>query len=217
VVVALGATTLLGGHFLASALHVGPMNPVQMRTQAYTQAWLLPYFEQTWTLFAPDPISEDRGMLARFRCQDGTITDWSDVTTKHVTAVQRTRFFPPRNSRLVSNGSTLLTTNDPLAERLRDRDVSLEEGGDRAGGEDGAAVPLTSIEVDVREMGLRFLSGYALEEVPEACSGSVGAVQLRMVQHLFPPFSQRRDWAEPGEVNETDFSWVPIDDLTGSS
>lgn len=215
VVVASVATTLLGLHFLASALHVGPINPVQVRTQKYTQGWLLPYFEQTWTLFAPDPISEDRGMLARFRCEDGTVTKWVDVTTRHIRTTQQTRFFPARNSRLVSNGSTLLTSNDPIAERLRAREPVEEPATEdaRAGGDDGAAVPLSAAEKHIRERGLQFLSGYALREAPDACADSSTAVQLRMVQHLFPPFSQRHKWDETGEVNETDFKWVMTDEI----
>lgn len=224
-VVAAASATLLCLHFVASILHVGPMNPVQIRAQPLTQAWLLPYFEQTWTLFAPDPIAEDRGMLARFRCDDGTVSGWSDVTTTHIEAVQGSRLFPPRNSRLVSNGSTLPTSSDPVAERLRVRAPRREEDvashADQAADEadDGAAVPLTSAEVDVRQMGLEFLARYALGEVPDACTeyGDVVAVQLRMVQHLFPPFSQRHRWEETGEVNETDFAWVPLGGAGGPS
>lgn len=216
VVVSSVATSLLGLHFLASALHVGPINPIQIRAHQYTQSWLLPYFEQTWTLFAPDPISEDRGMLARFRCEDESVTDWVDVTTKHIQTTQQNRFFPARNSRLVSNGSTLLTSNDPIAERLRAR-VKDAETKDRAGGNDGAAVPLSVADKHIRERGLQFLSGYAMREAPDACPGGAIAVQLRMVQHLFPPFSQRHRWNETGEVNETDFKWVTTRDLVTAS
>lgn len=218
-VVASVATTLLGLHFLASALYVGPINPIQIRASRYTQGWLLPYFEQTWTLFAPDPISEDRGMLARFRCEDESVTGWVDVTTRHILTTQQNRFFPARNSRLVSNGSTLLTSNDPIAERLRSREPVRKDvdAKGRAGGDDGAAVPLSAAEKHIRERGLQFLSGYALREAPDACTGGASAVQLRMVQHLFPPFSQRHRWNETGEVNETDFKWVTTDELAAAS
>ncbi|WP_406467467.1 DUF5819 family protein [Streptomyces sp. NBC_01594] len=57
-------------------------------------SWPNPYFAQNWMLFAPDPLADDRGILARAKCADGRVTEYYDVTSPYIHAAQDSRFFP---------------------------------------------------------------------------------------------------------------------------
>lgn len=56
-------TTLV--HAVLVFLHVAPANPVSKRYSSQINGWVYPLFEQNWRLFAPDPDSFNRKILAR--------------------------------------------------------------------------------------------------------------------------------------------------------
>jgi uncharacterized protein DUF5819 len=94
VVLCLAASLL---HVLLVFLHVAPPNVVSQRYSSQINAWIYPVFEQSWRLFAPDPESVTRQILARTRHTgpDGTeqVTDWLDLTAVDESAVEH-NFFP---------------------------------------------------------------------------------------------------------------------------
>ncbi len=93
----LAAPVLLGllvVHFTLVGLHVVPPNPISLRAQPAIRQWVLPYFSQSWQLFAPEPAGKNE--WTHIRChltdEDGEhVTPWIDVTTPLVLAHQRNR------------------------------------------------------------------------------------------------------------------------------
>jgi hypothetical protein len=57
------AATLV--HVVLIFFHVAPPNPVSRRYSQQIDAWIYPLFEQNWRLFAPNPESVNRQVLAR--------------------------------------------------------------------------------------------------------------------------------------------------------
>jgi hypothetical protein len=94
-----GLAAALAMHFLVTALFVGPLNPIKLAWGDEITSYMTPYFEQNWSLFAPDPISEERGMLVRARVTDdnGTVrtTEFADITNPPIKAFTTTGSFRP--------------------------------------------------------------------------------------------------------------------------
>ena len=94
VVLCLAASLL---HVLLVFLHVAPPNVVSQRYSSQINGWIYPLFEQSWRLFAPDPESVTRQILARtmHTSPDGTqqVTDWFDLTAVDESDVEH-NFFP---------------------------------------------------------------------------------------------------------------------------
>jgi hypothetical protein len=94
VVLCLAASLL---HVLLIFLHVAPPNVVSQRYSSQINGWIYPLFEQSWRLFAPDPETANRQILARtmHTSPDGTqqVTDWFDLTAADESAVEHD-FFP---------------------------------------------------------------------------------------------------------------------------
>ncbi|OQD53065.1 hypothetical protein BM536_034245 [Streptomyces phaeoluteigriseus] len=78
-------------HVLLVFLHVAPANPVSKRYSPMINTWVYPYFEQNWRLFAPDPESVNRQILARtaHTRSDGSVrvSPWFDLTAVDTAAV----------------------------------------------------------------------------------------------------------------------------------
>jgi hypothetical protein len=70
------AVTLV--HVALVFLYVAPPNPVSQRLGGAIRAWVSPYFEQNWLLFAPNPESNKTQILAR--------TGWTTPTGGHETS-----------------------------------------------------------------------------------------------------------------------------------
>jgi hypothetical protein len=89
------ATSLL--HVLLVFLYVAPPNTVSQRYSSQINGWIYPVFEQNWRVFAPDPESVTRQILARTMrtTPDGTqqVSDWFDLSAVDESAVEH-NFFP---------------------------------------------------------------------------------------------------------------------------
>ncbi|MER5411176.1 DUF5819 family protein [Streptomyces sp. NPDC002769] len=88
------ATTLV--HVVLVFLHVAPANTVSKRYNPLINAWVYPFFEQNWRLFAPDPESVNRQILAR-TARSGTgksvhVSSWFDLTAVDNSAVEHDPF-----------------------------------------------------------------------------------------------------------------------------
>lgn len=88
------ATTFV--HVLLVFLHVAPPNTLSKRYSPLINAWVYPFFEQNWRLFAPDPDSVNRQILARtaHSGSDGSsqVSDWFDLTAVDDAAVEHDPF-----------------------------------------------------------------------------------------------------------------------------
>ncbi|MEU6755388.1 DUF5819 family protein [Streptomyces sp. NPDC046685] len=87
-------TTLV--HVVMVFLHVAPSNPVSKRYSPQVNGWVYPLFEQNWRLFAPDPDSFNRKILARTSHTDAggsvRVTPWFDLAAVDHSAVDHNPF-----------------------------------------------------------------------------------------------------------------------------
>lgn len=78
-------------HILLVFLHVAPSNPFSRRYQEQINAWINPFFEQNWLLFAPDPEPTRTRIYARtgWDTADGRhgMSDWFDITAADDAAI----------------------------------------------------------------------------------------------------------------------------------
>ena len=201
--VAVGAVlTGLGAYGLASLLMTGPLNPVQLAHGTQVRAVMEPFFRQNWSLFAPDPVSIERGLLARVRCGQADPGAFVDLTTPRVQALQADRFFPTRESRVLSNPLHVVFAPDPLAQAVRSSKERREEG---------VQTVRTESEQASKAEGERLLARAVSRMLAADCAGSpVSAVQLRYVMHEFPRWSERERRGQVGEVRTLDSAWLEV-------
>ena len=200
----IAGAVLLTVHFTASALSQAPLSPAKMRYFDTVSAYLDPYFTQNWMLFAPDPLMDDRGILARATCSDGTVSDDHDVTSAYIEKAQSSRFFPSRMSRLATSNIQQLSTRDEVLDRLR-----KGERNDKK-----PVTPLLPHEKKSQNEAVTFLSRYALDQMPSAvCSGKPKKIQIRMYLRKLPPWSQRHAPEAKGKVQAYRFDWRDVKEL----
>ncbi|MFF4318354.1 DUF5819 family protein [Streptomyces sp. NPDC001568] len=88
-------------HVVLVFLHVAPSNPVSKRYSSQVNGWVFPLFEQNWRLFAPDPDSSNRKILARtaHTAPGGSmrVTPWFDLAAVDHSAVDH-NVFPSHTS-----------------------------------------------------------------------------------------------------------------------
>lgn len=191
------AGVAVAGIFGACALVLaGPVTPVKFDVGPVASL-LNPHLSQNWQLFAPDPISDERGVVARIRCQ-GTTTRWTDISSSAVARAQSSRFFPDRESRIVSNALVERFAQDDISKRLEARDKE----------------DLVPPDVSAQRRAERVLARYAAQRVPCPSARDLdeepSAVQLRYVVQPLTPWSKRGDRSARAEPRITDSAWIPL-------
>ena len=192
-------------YFASAVITTAPITPLTLVHGDRANRLLSPYVSQNWQLFAPDPISEDRGIAAKVRCEDGSESEYVDVTTPHVEAIHRSRFFPSRMSRVVSNGIMHVFLQDPFLIRLREGATDA-----RAPAALPAVEELTPQERETRERGERTLHRFAAWALADSCAGPVDEVRIRYVIHRFPRWSERERWRETGDIEVLETAWARV-------
>jgi hypothetical protein len=71
-------------HVLLVFLHVAPLNPISQRYNKQIAAWIYPFFQQNWLLFAPNPDANRTQIFAKTEwvtaSGDGDVSDWFDIS-----------------------------------------------------------------------------------------------------------------------------------------
>ncbi|MFE4023068.1 DUF5819 family protein [Streptomyces sp. NPDC059101] len=191
---------LLGLHFCAASISQMPLTPIKLRVMGSVNDYLEPYQAQNWKLFAPNPLSENRGIFARGRCANGEVTGFYDVTSRYIDAAQSSRFFPSRMSRLVTGNVLQLSGGDPVLDELREQQKALHK----------RPLPETPLEKKNRREAVAFLSRYSLTQMPKVCGGSPDKVQVRVYVEKLPPWSKRNDPKARGKTDLQDMDWVKV-------
>ncbi|MFJ4094125.1 DUF5819 family protein [Kitasatospora sp. NPDC089913] len=216
---ALLAAAALGLHFTATALYNTPFNPVRESLAGPLDAYMSPLFAQDWHLFAPNPISEDSGLLVRATVVDGNgesvTTPWADVTTPHLDKLHQERFWPSRVDRLpLAVRQQLDGWHDQLLDRLRAdnlRNRPAPETGDTGtstGPDHSPDPPLTPGEIQARDAALNFAAAVAGDEARRLWGENVRMVQARIATNEYPRFSDRRVRTGKGVVTYYDLDWT---------
>ena len=203
------------GHTLMTIVHVAPINPISIAVDPAVSAYMLPFFQQNWQLFAPEPINSENGILVRaaVRTDDGseTITEFYDLTSPTIQAIYASRLFPPRRTRLIVNIQQLLGYRDPLAQRLRETlsgDQDLSE--DELYNAQLEVFPLTPGEQATHDLAFEMLHSMAIEAAMSQWGEGVTAIQVRLTTNRFPPFSERGSDERVGELTIADSTWLAV-------
>ncbi|MFI7138690.1 DUF5819 family protein [Streptomyces massasporeus] len=194
---------LLGAHMTMAALSQAPLSPAKLVYGDRVAEYLDPYFSQNWQLFAPTPISDDRGILARATCADGSVSPYYDVSARGVEKARSSRFFPSREVRIVDAHLQNITSSEELLRRLRQQQTNDKK----------PMLPPLPYEKATEAEAVKGLSRYAYDQLPTACNGKAVKVQVRMYVHELPPWSKRNDPAAEGKVLVKDFAWQKTRDL----
>ncbi|TXS55815.1 DUF5819 family protein [Streptomyces sp. t39] len=194
---------LLGVHMTLAALSQAPLSPAKLVYGDRVAAYLDPYFSQNWQLFAPTPMSDDRGILARATCRDGSVSAYYDVSAAALEKVQSSRFFPSRDVRIVSAALQNVTSSEELLRRLRQQQTNDKK----------PVLPPLPYEKVTEKEAVKTLARYAWDRMPAACDGRPERIQVRMYVRELPPWSRRNDPSAEDEVMVKDFDWVKREEL----
>ncbi|GAA3188001.1 hypothetical protein GCM10017688_50270 [Streptomyces ramulosus] len=201
----LAGAALLGVYFFLAAFSQAPLSPAKIRYADKVNEALSPYLSQDWMLFAPDPLADDRGILARAACADGRSTPFYDVTNPYIERTQRDRFFPSRMSRIVSSGLQSLNNTDPVLNRIRQQESEKKK----------PVLPPMPFEERSHKDTVRLLSRYSLTQLPDACGGKPEKIQVRVYIHELRPWSKRHDPVAKAKesVQAEDLEWWKVSEL----
>lgn len=172
-----------------------PTRSAYLRSVHVVEGYMRPFFVQTWSLFAPNPLAVDRGVLIRARVVTRAdtccrTTGFVDATTPELQERHENRFFGSRRPRVALSAISALATSN-LRSRPRPRK------GQRRAADGRAAVSA-----------LMLLQGYATAVATGEWGSRVRAVQVRIVASEFPRFSQRHRSDHVGHVTFQDLPWV---------
>ncbi|WP_308409320.1 DUF5819 family protein [Streptomyces sp. BV129] len=155
------AATLV--HVFLVFLHVAPANNVSKKFSPQINAWVFPFFEQNWRLFAPEPESVNRQILVRTaRTGPGgsfRVSGWFDLTALDHAAVEHQPF--PSH------------TAQNLLRRAWSSYVDSHGGDDK---------PRTERALMMQ----KYLTGIAADRVAAHKGGSFDFVQIRVVTRPIP-------------------------------
>jgi hypothetical protein len=161
-------------HVAMVFLYVAPSNTVSRLYQRQINAWVYPYFEQDWKLFAPDPQSVHQQISARtsMTVADGTprLGDWIDLTAVDDAAV-RHDLFPSH-------------TAQNMLRRAWAAYVDAQ-------GADGQALPPRALMLQ------EYLRNIAVQRVTAHSHTTFSAIQLRVTSTPIPPPGGADSSAEP--------------------
>lgn len=97
--VALAAALFTAWHILASFLWIAPYSAnareIVPGGQSTLSSYMIPFFGQSWSVFAPEPINGDYHFNVRATLADGSETGWVSATDVELSMI-RYNLFPPR-------------------------------------------------------------------------------------------------------------------------
>lgn len=138
--VALVAVLLTGWHLFASFLWISP--PSELRALVpgdLLSSYMLPWYGQSWSVFAPEPINGDYRLRVRAVVDRGTdasgapvleVTDWVDATAIEL-SMSRYSLFPPRAAGLATQqASALLNAWTELTDEQQQAVTLASDPGD---------------------------------------------------------------------------------------
>ena len=206
-IAAAGAMCVLALHFGFTFLHVAPANPVSQQFASATGLWMSPFFDQNWELFAPDPVSRDTGLLVRGTADGKELGGFVDLSTAMLE--RKLHNLVPDNlhytvssasHNLLSARQDLIRSDAVLAEfpEAADSGLFLDKDLLDAGPEALRTAYKRTVDAVVQ---------LAIDGVRSESGVTPDAVQVRVVTHEFPRWSERAD-AGVGEVAYSDTPWL---------
>jgi hypothetical protein len=99
-IVRAGTLLWLFVHFTLTLAYVLPVNPIKVRHMGILDRTIGTYFQQNWSLFAPNPLSNDQALIARcLSAEEAAAAEvgklptegWHDLSTSFWTRFQQNR------------------------------------------------------------------------------------------------------------------------------
>ncbi|NED97387.1 hypothetical protein G1H11_18990 [Phytoactinopolyspora alkaliphila] len=216
---------LLGIHVAVTFLWNAPSNPIREAVNEEVRGYIRPFFQQNWSLFAPNPVNSEDEILVRARLRDPAsgdlrTTEWVSATGFEWTEVRGSPA-PSRASRLSSNLHRRLNSAwNRLSDAQREimaadyADMSnwkplAEDLIEEQGGESSSRVA-TMVRAD------RVATGYATQVSRAIWGDEVESVQIQLQRTPVPRWDDRLE-PEPEDPRRTyrDFGWRPTLDAEG--
>lgn len=189
-----------GWHIFASFLWISP--PSELRTVVpgnLLSEYMLPWYGQSWSVFAPAPINGDYLFKVRAHIEkDGEfeMTEWVDATAAEL-SLARYNVFPPRAAGLASQLASNFkgahaALNDEQKEIVK---LGYYKGDDWLGrmqfSLDEAAEEDSQVATYIAQE--RYASAYAAQVARAVWGDSVVTVQFQVSRQNVIPFAQRHD------------------------
>ncbi|SIT78530.1 DUF5819 family protein [Microbacterium sp. RU33B] len=208
-VVVAGACGVLALHFGITFLHVAPLNPLSQQFSALVSTWTSPFFTQNWELFAPDPVSRDTGVLVTGSIGGEEIGRYLDLSTPMLERKLHNPVPDNLHYTVSSVGHNMLSARQDV---IQDPTVLAEHPD---AGDQGLVIDpdvLADAPQGIQDDYERTLAS-AVDLAANALMREYGAqpdaVQIRIVTHEFPRWSQRAD-AGLGSVVYSDTPWLDM-------
>jgi hypothetical protein len=204
---------MLALHFGMTMAFLTPLNPVKVRLNAVIEGYINPFFQQRWTLFAPDIEAKTRYVLVACRGEDaqGVLQEqpWVNITLPLHELKQRYRLTAAdRLDRAQSVGiGQLLPSEDEVTRKLLAKPEDTERYRQ-------AVAAVERRREYQKQLGSRLLRRVA----STACASLYPSLRMREVRVRVatitaPPFSQRMNSEAPGDTNYMELAWQPYEEV----
>lgn len=208
-VIAWGAVLLTAWQVFASFLWIAPYsaNAREVVPGNLLTSYMIPFFGQSWSVFAPEPINGDYHFNVRAVIkQDGkeVTTGWVSATDVEISMI-RYNLFPPRagiqSSEVASNYKSAFDALNADQQKLVGGDYSNAEWetalydklDEKAAANGNAGASVTSDQMSIY-LGQEHMSTAYATQVAKAIWGEgVERVQYRVSRQNVIPFAQRND------------------------
>ncbi|WP_018922918.1 DUF5819 family protein [Salsuginibacillus kocurii] len=194
--------TLFVGHFLFTLLDVIPFNPVSAKHNNQVYEYMEPLFNQTWELFAPDPVADNRTIYMQIKEENGEKSDWYDITSPKIEQ-NHSNLFSPHNRlvRIPTSSVISLFQEDSTSSLIKDNltneenHLTLEENLEN--------------HLDLhQERAKHKMYRYAFSEAGRLYEETnIAEVQLRLEITEVVPFSERNNEEYESESQYIEFPW----------
>lgn len=204
---------VLAMHFTVTMAFLTPLNPVKLRLMPALEGYMMPFFQQRWTLFAPHVEAQTRYVLVACRGEDaqGTAQEksWVNITLPLHELKQRYRLTAAdRLDRAQTVGVGLLTPDDDeVTSKLLSKPSDTDQYRQ-------AVAAVEKQREHTRQQGARVLRRVA----SAACSTLYPALRTREVRVRIatikaPPFSQRMESEASGDTSYMELPWQPAEEV----
>lgn len=221
---------LTAWQIFAQFLWIAPAS--QLRTLIpgnFLTSWQIPFFGQSWSVFAPDPINGNYVFKVRAVVSDGSgdarTTEWVDATAAEHRLSEHS-LFPSRAAGLADEQATdYKTAFDALTEAQRevvadnwwsgaDWKARLEQALRTASGDDQQALADANAFITVNA----FTDAYATQVAHAMWGEHVDAIQFEIYRQNVIPFADRNDpAAKPQPKQYTPTGWRGTFTMPGQS
>ncbi|GAB2565307.1 hypothetical protein GCM10027033_22360 [Leucobacter ruminantium] len=214
--VALLAALFTAWHVLASFLWIAPYSEnareIVPGSQDTLTAYMIPFFGQSWSVFAPEPINGDYHFNVRATLADGSETGWVSATDVELSMIQY-NLFPPRagiqSSEVASSYKDAYDSVDELQRTVVGGDFAVDDweglraaletpqkaADEEAGEGDADPSPAVDNTAEIEQLLAEEhrTTAYATQVARAIWGDEVEKVQFRVSRQNIIPFAQRHD------------------------